>query len=232
MIAENLVPEHKLKTPLEGDAGIIQNTEEWKYIEGSSDLISGPIKEPQKNLYLQRPVSGDVEAKIVKLDSVEVNGMLTASEAVIILGGVVRQDVNSKSVQLTSENNQTSIVYGEIKGKNIKIGKGSLVYGDVGTTDSRVDTAGKLQGNLTGTQIILRQNAIVHSDVYTTADSIIMEPGAEVRGRFIGLNKGTIKIIKGEPEDGEWARQDENGSPNIRNLDGPQNFDNNRDVLP
>lgn len=213
------------------DARGVLETEDWEYLNSSAEVISGPIREPRKNLYLLRPISGDVEAKNVKLDSVEVNGGISATEAVIIQGGIVRQTINSKSVQLTSENRQPGIVYGDIKSKDILLGPDTLVYGNVGTEGSQVDSAGTLQGNLTGKQIILRQNAIVHGDVYTTADAIIMEPGAEVRGRFIGLNQGTLKIIKGDPEAGEWGRQNQNRPSYVGQFNGPQNFDNNREVV-
>lgn len=197
---------------------------EWMYI-GNHDEILPELKEPTKRVKFRNgQVIGALEAKEVRIYQEARAGSVVATEMAAIYGGAVGQNVQGAKVILAPDeqaehervprhpdfdkferepNNNQGIVYGNITGGEILTLAGTTVMGSVGSPDSRLDLAGTVQGNATGQQIILRSTAVVHGDVVTAGESVVLEPGANVLGKIRNTENKPIKIVKGETAGGE-----------------------------
>lgn len=207
------VQRRDITTPVQED--------EWHYIQNNNEILS-EIKEPNKRVRIEQGrVIGTVQAKEVHLGEDAQVGSILATEQAAIYGGSVKQNVQGARVLLAPyynpelENNMPrradyypdreerktkGIVYGNIIGGEITTLPGTSVLGQVGTPESQLDLAGTVQGNATGRQVILRSTAVIHGDVITSSESVMMEPGASVQGRIINSDNKPIKIVKVETD--------------------------------
>lgn len=201
-----------------------QPADEWHIISGNE--TQAEFRDASKRVQMHGgQIVGLLEAKEVKIYEGARVGSVIATESAAIYGGSVRQNVQAPSVVLApsegyehnpndykefapgqNDRSDWATVYGNIIGGDIVTANGSKVLGNVGTKDSRLDLAGVVQGDATGKQVILRSTAIVHGDVITTSESIIMEPGADVYGKIVNTQNKPIKIIKGQDGGNESER--------------------------
>lgn len=195
---------------------IEESANQWEYLGNPNDIIP-ELKEPAKRVKLRNgQVMGTLEAKEVRIYQDARVGSIVAKEMVAIYGGTVTQNVQGSQVILAPdmraehernpnydfdpqiENRDQGIVYGNVTGEDIQTFAGTTIMGNAGSQESRLDLAGSIQGKVTGKQIILRSTAIIHGDVLTSSESVVMEPGANVLGKIMNTENKAIKIVKAE----------------------------------
>lgn len=216
-----------------------QPADEWHIISGNE--TQAEFRDASKRVQMHDgQVVGLLEAKEVKIYEGARVGSVIATESAAIYGGSVRQNVQAPSVVLAPSEDygynpndykefapgqngrsEWATVYGNITGGDIVTANGSKVLGNVGTKDSRLDLAGVVQGDATGSQVILRSTAVVQGDVITTSESIIMEPGADVYGKIVNTQNKPIKIVKGQDGGNESERFYRTGQ-DVHYYQGPQ----------
>ncbi|SEN38822.1 polymer-forming cytoskeletal protein [Lihuaxuella thermophila] len=186
--------------PVPGRPAMSSERDGWLQIDPNSGRAG--VNQPGKNVEIYGEVIGDVQARNVRLiTDASVSGMVTASETVEIMESRVQGKIKAKRVKLQenemfSHTGQPSVrVDGGIEAEQVSIGRGSVVYGPVGGEQSQVDVAGHVRGEVKGSQILIRQSAVIEGDVYVNGSSVILEAGADVKGRLIGKPGVPLQII-------------------------------------
>lgn len=172
----------------------------WLQIAPDEGLAG--VAEPGKNVEIYGEVVGDVQARNVRLiTDAAVSGMITATETVEIVNSRVQGNIKAKRVKLQgnegfSPHDEPSVrVDGGIEAEQVSISRGSVVYGEVGGEKSQVDVAGHVRGGVKGSQILIRRSAVIEGDVYVFGSSVILEAGADVKGRFIAKSGVPLQIV-------------------------------------
>ncbi|WP_235918872.1 polymer-forming cytoskeletal protein [Heliomicrobium undosum] len=178
------------------------------------------IQEPASRVVVEGgQVIGPVSAREVRLeDRAVVNGAVSAEYGVTIVGAQARADVTAREVRIFRDSVQEenrrfgqvrrhfdgpeAEVAGNVKAQHVTNAPGTIISGSV-ITDGQAELAGVVNGDVTARNVILKATAQIKGNIRSGADTIVMEPGAQVFGRITGPEGQGVRIVAGAvtPED-------------------------------
>jgi cytoskeletal protein CcmA (bactofilin family) len=196
----------------------------WVHVSGVE--AANGVHKPGQNVLVDVDVQGGIQASQVQVSSgARILGPIEASGTIRFDGAEVQGDLRGEQVVVQSDEffpnvppdgSQPIQVQGNIDARRITIGPDVIVSGNVGNERSRVELSGQVHGQVKGETVWLGESAVVEGDVQVSGRTLVMEPGAEVRGRIITPDGDFVRIVKPKEQAGKWGkhwRVQEHGEP-------------------